>query len=121
MLMSCMDRIHDNGMEVYAGLDLGGGATSERIKEAVRIIAARDQVRAVFINIFGGITRCDEVAGGIRLAKELYAIEKPIIVRFEGTNKELGLQIIRGLDNVIYADGLIQGVNELVKRKEQLL
>ena len=121
MLMSCMDRIHDNGMEVYAGLDLGGGATSERIKEAVRIIAARDQVRAVFINIFGGITRCDEVAGGIRLAKELYAIEKPIIVRFEGTNKELGLQIIQGLDNVIYADGLIQGVNELVKRKEQLL
>lgn len=121
MLMSCMDRIHDNGMEVYAGLDLGGGATSERIKEAVRIIAARDQVRAVFINIFGGITRCDEVAGGIRLAKELYAIKKPIIVRFEGTNKELGLQIIQGLDNVIYADGLIQGVNELVKRKEQLL
>lgn len=121
MLMSCMDRIHDHGMEVYAGLDLGGGATSERIKEAVRIISSRDQVRAVFINIFGGITRCDEVAGGIRLAKELYQIEKPIIVRFEGTNKEQGLQIIDGLENVIYADGLIQGVDELVKRKDQLI
>lgn len=121
MLMSCMDRIHDNGMRVYAGLDLGGGATSERIKEAVRIISSGDQVKAVFINIFGGITRCDEVAGGIRLAKEVYGINKPIVVRFEGTNKDKGLEIIRGLENVIYADGLIQGVEELVKRKEQLL
>lgn len=121
MLMSCMDRIHDNGMSVYAGLDLGGGATSERIKEAVRIISTGDQVKAVFINIFGGITRCDEVAGGIRLAKEIYGIDKPIIVRFEGTNKEKGLEIIEGLKNVIYADGLIQGVDELVKRKDQLL
>lgn len=121
MLMSCMDRIHDNGMAVYAGLDLGGGATSERIKEAVRIISSGDQVKAVFINIFGGITRCDEVAGGVRLAKELYHIEKPIVIRFEGTNKDKGLEIIQGLDNVIYADGLIQGVDELVKRKEQLI
>ena len=121
MLMSCMDRIHDNGMSVYAGLDLGGGATSERIKEAVRIISSGEQVKAVFINIFGGITRCDEVASGIRLAKEIYGIDKPIVVRFEGTNKDKGLEIINGLENVIYADGLIQGVEELVKRKEQLL
>lgn len=121
MLMSCMDRIHDKGMSVYAGLDLGGGATSERIKEAVRIISSGDQVKAVFINIFGGITRCDEVAGGIRLAKETYEIDKPIIVRFEGTNKDKGLEIIEGLEDVIYADGLIQGVDELVKRKDQLL
>ena len=121
MLMSCMDRIHDEGMSVYAGLDLGGGATSERIKEAVRIIASGGQVKAVFINIFGGITRCDEVAGGIRLAKENYEIDKPIIVRFEGTNKDRGLEIIKGLKNVIYADGLIQGVEELAKRKEQLI
>lgn len=121
MLMSCMDRIHDNGMEVYAGLDLGGGATSERIKEAVRIISSGDQVKAVFINIFGGITRCDEVALGIRFAKESYEIDKPIIVRFEGTNKAKGMEIIAGLERVIYVDGLIQGVDELVKRKDQLI
>lgn len=121
MLMSCMDRIHDNGMSVYAGLDLGGGATAEKIKEAIRIISTGDQVKAIFINIFGGITRCDEVAGGVRLAKEIYGIEKPIVIRFEGTNKDKGLEIIKGLDNVIYADGLIQGVDELVKRRDQLI
>lgn len=121
MLMSCMDRIHDNGMDVYAGLDLGGGATSERIKEAVRIISSGDHVKAVFINIFGGITRCDEVASGIRRAKEIYEIDKPIIVRFEGTNKDKGMEIISGLDSVFYVDGLIQGVDELVKRKDQLI
>lgn len=121
MLMSCMDRIHDKGMSVCAALDLGGGATSERIAEAVRIIACGEQVKAVFINIFGGITRCDEVAGGVRRAKEQYGIQKPIIIRFEGTNKELGMQIIQGLDNVIFVDGLIQGVDALVSRKDQLL
>lgn len=121
MLMSCMDRIHDNGMVVYAGLDLGGGATAEKIKEAIRIISTGDQVKAIFINIFGGITRCDEVAGGVRLAKETYGIDKPIVIRFEGTNKDKGLEIIQGLDNVIYADGLIQGVEELVKRRDQLV
>lgn len=121
MLMSCMDRIHDKGMSVCAALDLGGGATSERIAEAVRIIACGERVKAVFINIFGGITRCDEVAGGVRRAKEQYGIQKPIIIRFEGTNKELGMQIIQGLDNVIFVDGLIQGVDALVSRKDQLL
>lgn len=121
MLMSCMDRIHDKGMSVCAALDLGGGATSERIKEAVRIISCGEQVKAVFINIFGGITRCDEVAGGVRAAKEQYGIEKPIIIRFEGTNKEKGMQIIQGLENVIFVDGLIQGVDALVSRKDRLL
>lgn len=121
MLMSCIDRIHDQGMKVCAALDLGGGATGERIKEAVRIISSAENARAVLINIFGGITRCDEVAMGIRLAKTEYNIRLPIIVRFEGTNKEKGLQIIAGLDNVVFADGLIAGVDELVKRKELLV
>ena len=121
MLMSCIDRIHDQGMKVCAALDLGGGATNERIKEAVRIISSAENARAVLINIFGGITRCDEVAMGIRLAKTEYRVELPIIVRFEGTNKEKGLEISADLDNVIFADGLIAGVDELVKRKELLV
>ena len=120
MLMSCIDRISDKGMKVRTALDLGGGATSERIKEAIRIILDDDKNKALFINIFGGITRCDEVAGGIRLAKEQYGINKLIIIRFEGTNKEKGLEIIQGLENVVYADGLIAGVDELVKRRAQL-
>lgn len=120
MLLSCIDRISDKGMKVRTALDLGGGATSERIKEAIRIILDDDKNKALFINIFGGITRCDEVAGGIRLAKEQYGINKLIIIRFEGTNKEKGLEIIQGLENVVYADGLIAGVDELVKRRAQL-
>ena len=89
-------------------------------KTAEEIILDDDKNKALFINIFGGITRCDEVAGGIRLAKEQYGINKLIIIRFEGTNKEKGLEIIQGLENVVYADGLIAGVDELVKRRAQL-
>jgi succinyl-CoA synthetase beta subunit len=72
------------------------------------------------MNIFGGITRCDEVAEGIRLAKEEFGIDKLIVVRFEGTNKDKGLEILSSIPNVVYADGLIQGVDALVERREQL-
>ena len=113
MIMSCIDHIAKHGMTVRASLDLGGGATSDRIKEAVRIILADRKIRYLFINIFGGITRCSEVALGIKKAIEEYGIKSPIIVRFEGTNKEIALETIKPLENVIYADGLISGVNEL--------
>lgn len=113
MLMSCMDALAKRGMITHTTLDLGGGATAERIKEAVRILLADDKIEYLFINIFGGITRCDEVAGGIRLAKELFNIKKPMVIRFEGTNKDKGLEIIHGLDNVTYVDGLLAGVEVL--------
>ena len=117
MIMSCIDIIAKNGMTVRASLDLGGGATGERIKEAVRLILSDDKIDYLFINIFGGITRCDEVATGIKLAIEEYGITKPVIVRFEGTNKEKGLEIISDLKSVTYVDGLIEGVNELMRQK----
>lgn len=113
MLMSCIDTITENGMSVRATLDLGGGATSDRIIEAVRIIMTDDKTKQLFINIFGGITRCDEVAYGIRAAIEQYRIEKPVIVRFEGTNKDKGLEILNGLTGVIYVNGLAEGVGVL--------
>jgi succinyl-CoA synthetase beta subunit len=92
MIMSCIDQISQAGFSVVAALDLGGGATSSRIVEAIRIVLGNPQVTTLFINIFGGITRCDEVAGGISQAMENQPADKLVIVRLEGTNKEQGLQ-----------------------------
>ena len=118
MLMSCIDIITREDMCVHSVLDLGGGATADRIKEAIRIILEQDEVRGLFINIFGGITRCDEVAGGVEQFMEQYGSQKLIVVRFEGTNKEKGLEILRGIgrENVVFADGLHPGVSALAER-----
>lgn len=116
MLMSCIDHITKEGMAVCAVLDLGGGATADRICHAVRILFSSEKARIMFINIFGGITRCDEVAEGIRLAVKEFGITKPIVTRFEGTNKEKGLAIISNLANVVYADNLLSGVNKIKRR-----
>ena len=97
-------------MTVRAVLDLGGGATADRIKEAVRIILSDKKTDHLFINIFGGITRCDEVAGGIHKAYEEGNLTIPVIIRFEGTNKAKGLEIISGIPGVTYADSLLEGV-----------
>jgi succinyl-CoA synthetase beta subunit len=94
MIMSCIDQISQAGFSVVAALDLGGGATSSRIVEAIRIVLGNPQVTTLFINIFGGITRCDEVAGGISQAMENQPADKLVIVRLEGTNKEQGLQVL---------------------------
>lgn len=121
MIMSCIDLISIRGMKVGAALDLGGGATADRIREAIRIILSNNKVKALFINIFGGITRCDEVASGVKLAMEGMTEEKLVIVRFEGTNKEKGLEILSSINgNVVSADGLIEGVRELDARRELL-
>jgi len=118
MLMSCIDIITRDGMTVRAVLDLGGGATADRIKEAVRIILNDRKTQHLFINIFGGITRCDEVAGGIRKAYEEGNLTKPVIIRFEGTNKAKGLEIISGIPGVTYADSLLEGVAALSAQKK---
>lgn len=118
MIMSCIDMISKKDMSVRASLDMGGGATSDRIKEAIRIILSDEKTKMLFINIFGGITRCDEVAIGIRMALEAADTKKPIIVRFEGTNKDQGLKILESLEEVTYVPGLLEGVSELVKMKE---
>lgn len=122
MLMSCIDMISKNGMKVAAVLDLGGGATSERIAEAMRILFSTPGVKAVLINIFGGITRCDEVAGGVKLAMERHTLDgKLIIVRMEGTNKDRGIEIIEGLhSDVIRTEGLRESVAALLERRDRL-
>lgn len=116
MIMSSMDLLNKRGVKVTCALDLGGGATSERVKEAIRILFHNNNVKLAFINIFGGITRCDEIANGIRLALE----ENPsyiIVVRMEGTNKESGIEIIKNMaHDVEIVPDLIAGVNRIQEK-----
>jgi Succinyl-CoA synthetase, beta subunit len=121
MIMSCIDMITKNGMKVGTALDLGGGATADRISQAIRIILTNPDIKGLFINIFGGITRCDEVASGIKEAMEVLKKERLVIVRFEGTNKEKGIEILNTIKgNVVAVNGLRDGVNEMVARRAQL-
>jgi succinyl-CoA synthetase beta subunit len=104
-------------MKVHAALDLGGGATSERIAEAVRIMFGRPQIDTVFICIFGGITRCDEVAKGACLAMgKKEASGKNLILRMEGTNKEEAAKIVAesGLP-ITVAEGIPNSVDAIYK------
>ena len=122
MMMSCIDMISKEGMKVAAGLDLGGGATAERIKEAMRIMFSTPGIKAVLINIFGGITRCDEVAGGVKLAFEHHDLgDKLVVIRMEGTNKEKGIEIIESIEgDVVLVPGLRESIKALVERRDQL-
>lgn len=122
MLMSCIDLISKEGMKVGAALDLGGGATAERIREAMRILFSTPGVKAVLINIFGGITRCDEVAGGVKMMMESGgASDKIVIVRMEGTNKERGREIIAGIPgDIVSVPGLRESVAALSERRSRL-
>ena len=122
MLMSCIDLISKEGMKVSAVLDLGGGATSDRIKEAIRILLSTPGARALLINIFGGITRCDEVAGGVKMALEEAHQDKIVVVRMEGTNKDIGLATIASIQDVdiVSVPGLRECVKALADRRDRL-
>jgi succinyl-CoA synthetase beta subunit len=118
MIMSCIDLIAKADMSVGAALDLGGGATAERIAEAVAIILSNEQIESLFINIFGGITRCDEVALGVQTALAKMDQKKLIIIRVEGTNKDKGLEIINAIQgDVVSVDGIRSGVKVLADRR----
>lgn len=115
MIMSSIDLITERGMTVTCALDLGGGATADRIKESLRIVASNPLVDTIFINIFGGITRCDEIAKGVENGVELIGKTK-LVIRLEGTNKEKGLEIINSVSgSVEMAAGLKNGVEILAQ------
>ena len=121
MLMSSIDLISKAGMVVGAALDLGGGATADRIKEAIRIVLTREKTKYLFVNIFGGITRCDEVANGVRDAMTTQPKDRCVIVRLEGTNKQKGIDILQSAESdVVSVDGLQEGVQALVNRRESV-
>ncbi len=94
LAMATMDLVKLHGGEPANFLDVGGGTTAERVAEAFKIILSDDKVRAVLVNIFGGIVRCDLIAEGIVNAVKEVGIEVPVVVRLEGTNAEQGRRLL---------------------------
>jgi succinyl-CoA synthetase beta subunit len=116
LAMATMDIIKLYGAEPANFLDVGGGATKEKVTEAFKIITSDPNVKGILINIFGGIMRCDIIAEGVIAAVTEVGLKVPLVVRLEGTNVELGKDIIRnsGL-NVIAADNLSDAAQKIVK------
>jgi succinyl-CoA synthetase beta subunit len=116
LAMATMDIIKLYGAEPANFLDVGGGATKEKVTEAFKIITSDPNVKGILVNIFGGIMRCDIIAEGVIAAVKEVGLKVPLVVRLEGTNVELGKDIIRksGL-NVIAADDLKDGAEKIVK------
>ncbi|TJZ93015.1 ADP-forming succinate--CoA ligase subunit beta [Paracoccus gahaiensis] len=116
LAMATMDIIKLFGAEPANFLDVGGGATTEKVTEAFKIITSDPNVKGILVNIFGGIMRCDIIAEGIIAAVKEVGLQVPLVVRLEGTNVELGKEIIAnsGL-NVIAADDLKDGAEKIVK------
>jgi len=106
LAMATMDLIKLHGGEPANFLDVGGGATSERVKEAFKLVLSNRNVSAILVNIFGGIVRCDYIAEGIIAAVKEVGVEVPVIVRLEGTNVEKGRELLKesGLDIISAKD-----------------
>jgi succinyl-CoA synthetase beta subunit len=115
LAMATMDIIKLAGGEPANFLDVGGGASQERVEAAFRILLADENVKAVLINIFGGIVRCDMVARGVVEAARNLGIQVPVVVRLEGTNVEEGQRVIResGL-NFTVAGGMKDAAEKVV-------
>ncbi|WP_293267363.1 ADP-forming succinate--CoA ligase subunit beta [Neptunomonas sp.] len=116
LAMGTMDIVATHGGFPANFLDVGGGATKERVTEAFKIILADDKVKAVLVNIFGGIVRCDLIAEGIIGAVKEVGVTVPVVVRLEGNNAELGAQRLAesGLD-IIAATSLTDAAQQAVK------
>ena len=115
LAMGTMDLVKLNGGQPANFLDVGGGATKEAVSEAFKIILSDKGVRAVLINIFGGIVRCDVIAQGIIGAVKDVGVEVPVIVRFEGNNAALGVKTLADSDvDIIAATGLSDAVQRAV-------
>jgi len=115
LAMGTMDIVKLHGGNPANFLDVGGGATKERVTEAFKIILSDSNVQAVFVNIFGGIVRCDMIAEGIIGAVEEVGVNVPVVVRLEGNNAELGIKTLEECDlNIIAATSLTDGAQKVV-------
>ena len=115
--MATMDIIKFYGGEPANFLDVGGGATEERVTEAFKILMADKKVKAILVNIFGGIMRVDIVAQGIIKAAKTLKLSVPLVVRLEGTNVERGKQLLKDspdMSGLIAADDLADAAQKAV-------
>lgn len=115
LAMATMDTIKYYGGEPANFLDVGGGATEENITEAFKIILSDEKVKGILVNIFGGIMKCDIIANGVIAAAQQVGLSKPLVVRLEGTNVDLGKEILNksGL-NIVAADSLADAAQRIV-------
>lgn len=119
LVMATLDLVAANGGKPANFLDIGGGANAEVMKKALKIVLSDSQVRGLFINIFGGITRCDEVARGLVATQHDLGIRVPMVVRLTGTNETEGRKILQehGITPVV---GMEEGAAEIVRRVSAL-
>jgi len=116
LAMATMDIIKLSGGSPANFLDVGGGASEEQVKNAFRILLSDPNVKGVFVNIFGGILRCDVLASGVVNAAKELKIKVPVVVRMEGTNVKQGQEILRNSGfNFAVADGMKDGAEKIVK------
>lgn len=119
LAMGTMDIVKLHGGDPANFLDVGGGATKERVSEAFKIILSDSNVKAVLVNIFGGIVRCDLIAEGVIGAISEVGVEVPVVVRLEGNSAELGIKVLAesGL-NIIAATSLTDAAEKVVQAAE---
>ena len=116
LAMATMDTIKLYGGNPANFLDVGGGATAERVAEAFKIILSDQNVKAVLINIFGGIVRCDMIAEGIIAAVSEVGVKVPVVVRLEGNNADLGASLLDKSElNIIAAGSLAEAAEKVVE------
>ena len=115
LAMATMDTISYYGGSPANFLDVGGGATAEKVTEAFKIILSDPKVKGIFVNIFGGIMKCDVIAEGVITAAKEVGLEVPLVVRLEGTNVQRGKQLLNesGL-NIVAADSMADGAQKIV-------
>ena len=115
LAMATMDVIKLYGGEPANFLDVGGGASAEKVTEAFKIMLRNDNVKGILVNIFGGIMKCDTIANGVMAAVRETQLKVPLVVRMKGTNEALGKQLLRdsGLP-IIPADTMAEAAEKIV-------
>jgi len=115
LAMATMDTIKLFGAEPANFLDVGGGATAEKVTEAFKLMLKNPKVKGILVNIFGGIMRCDTIATGVVAASRAVNLSVPLVVRMKGTNEDLGKQILKdsGLP-IISADSMAEAATKIV-------
>jgi len=115
LAMATMDIIKHYSGDPANFLDVGGGATAEKVTEAFKIILSDSKVKGIFVNIFGGIMKCDVIAEGVVEAAKQVGLSVPLVVRLEGTNVELGKEILRNSGiNITAAESMADGARKIV-------